>query len=123
MMLPILISVSVTPASYFFCASEGAVARLRRTAESASFRTRCGRVKRVRTNGFAQRFMKFPLWARLNFYVGSFLSAFLLQFFWSVKDSSRTGGPEATRPSPGKICRVAAGQAPALRIFQRAGGM
>src|SRR5579871_2453404 len=65
MMLPILISESVTPVSYFFCASEGAVAKPRRVtpsvAESVSFPSQCAGLKRFQTGGLARRCMGLPL--------------------------------------------------------------
>src|SRR3954471_23500576 len=50
MMLPILISVSVTPLSYFFCATAGAEAAARMGAEMAS----------VVAKSFSARFIESP---------------------------------------------------------------
>ena len=61
-MLPILISVSVTPVSYFFCARAGAAESASTVAESASLAANW--VKRLRTNGVARRCMGFSPWAR-----------------------------------------------------------
>src|ERR1700749_689899 len=93
MMLPILISVSLAPVSYFFCASEGEARRPRRPKESASFRTRCDKVKLFRVDGFAQHFMGFPLWAERDG-----CRRRLPQVIFScemAEDSSRTCSPEA----------------------------
>src|SRR5271156_3386212 len=65
MMLPILISVSVTPVSYFFCAVAGTAAKVnikaRISPESPRFPTRCVLMKPLQADCFAQRFMGFPL--------------------------------------------------------------
>src|SRR5689334_20922726 len=105
MMLPILISVSVTPVSYFFCASEGAVARPRRTptrvAESASFPRKCEGMKRFQADSFAQRCMGSPSGHGVD--VGSFLKAWLC-----ANDSSGTASREerSTANAQETICRA-----------------
>src|SRR3978361_1231302 len=59
MMLPILISVSVTPVSYFFCAVAGAEAAAMINQQSASV-LNCVLKNGVLKNCLARRFMSFP---------------------------------------------------------------
>src|ERR1700736_154351 len=99
MMLPTLISVSVTPVSYFFCAKAGAAAKTRRAKESAIFPARCGRAKRVRTNGLAQRFMGFSPWARLDVYLAVSSGVFRL-FAQTI-----AGGRHCRKQGRASMCR------------------
>src|SRR5262245_27818858 len=125
MMLPILISASLAPVSYFFCASEGAVAKPKIdaeiSAESTSLSRKCGRMKRVQTNGFAQRVMCSPFWARRGFRIGSFLDCFSRR---RTDDSSRAGSPEERDHNDrgGRFVAHHVGQSAALQILQWPGG-
>src|SRR5438552_8308053 len=98
MMLPIVISVSVTPLSYFFCATAGTLAATMMRATRPSLLARCRLMKRVQMDCFAQRFMCFPLGQGVMA-CRRFLD---LLFFlgckgWAAKDSSRTGLSEAVQ--------------------------
>src|SRR4051812_38005297 len=75
MMLPIFISVSVTPLSYFFCASAGATAAARRVREIPS----------VFTKSLSARFIEFPPAG-----AGSGVTAFGGRFPRSVFDLAAT---------------------------------
>ncbi len=94
MMLPILISVSVAPVSYFFCATADAVAAAMISPERTSVLART-LMKFVVKRSLSARFMSFLLPVRVKrdgFLSDSFLSA----FFWSgPEDSSRTRLPKA----------------------------
>src|SRR5437016_8090546 len=93
MMLPIVISVSVTPLSYFFCATAGTLAATMMRATRPSPLARCRLMKRVQMDCFAQRFMCFPLGQGVMA-CRRFLD---LLFSWTAKDSSQTGLPEAVQ--------------------------
>src|SRR5471032_808993 len=97
MMLPILISVSVTPVSYFFCAAAGtetaAMISPERPSERPSVLKNCVLKNCVLMKSLARRFIELPPWARRD----GFLSDCFLKCFFcdGVHDSRRAGWPEA----------------------------
>src|ERR1043166_6194989 len=96
MMLPILISVSVTPLSYFFCADAGAAAAARMVAATAN----------VFTKSSSARFIESPpagLGSRGRLFAADFLEVVCLI---ARDDSSRRGFPEAAwirEPATGRV--------------------
>src|SRR4051812_11962494 len=90
MMLPILISVSVTPVSYFFCATAGALTAAMISPASPS--TRPGERPSVLMKSLAQRFMNFLPSAELL----RLLSDGFLRRFWMA--STIAGVPVSRKP-------------------------
>src|SRR5882672_3215043 len=94
MMLPILISRSVTPVSYFFCAAADTVAAAMISPQSPRDLTRA-LMKYVVKKSLAQRFMSFLLGCGPGLTASCWTvscSIFLKRF---GEDSSRNGVPEA----------------------------
>src|ERR1700738_4657383 len=114
MMLPILISVSVTPVSYFFCATAGAVAAAMISPENPSESPRESPSERRRVlekcvvmKSLSARFMSFP--PRVRARRDGFLSdSFLTVLFWDGTDDSSWRGIPIAAGEQKAIWRVAA---------------
>src|ERR1700731_4355306 len=97
MMLPILISVSVTPVSYFFCAAAGIEAAAMINPESPK------KSPSVLMKSQAQRFMSFLLGPGVTALSDSFS-----KFFCDGTDDSRDAGLREAAANQGTICRACA---------------